>query len=249
MVTHAARIVLGCLLVAVVLGCGSHARPPGSDGTADYARSRVHRVVSGDTLYSIAWRYGMKVQTLAAINRLRAPYTIYPGQTLRLGGSRVRRSALPRSSSRSTTARKSAKPSKKATKSASRRARATASAKPPTQWRWPVSGRVTKGFGNGNDGMDYQLEQGQRVVAAAPGEVVYAGNGLGGYRHLLIIKHSGSYLSAYSLNVDGRVAEGDRIQGGALLASMGGTSRRSRLLHFEIRKDGEPVDPRRVIGK
>jgi lipoprotein NlpD len=95
--------------------------------------------------------------------------------------------------------------------------------------------------------MDFHLRVGQRVVAAAAGEVVYAGNGLGGYRHLVIIKHDRTYLSAYSVNVTGRVREGQRVKAGAILADISTVGRRAQMLHFEIRKDGEAINPKGVI--
>jgi lipoprotein NlpD len=77
--------------------------------------------------------------------------------------------------------------------------------------------------------------------------VVYAGNGLGGFRHLTIIKHNDTYLSAYSLNFAPSVAEGDSIKAGGLVADIQGRGRAAQTLHFEIRREGEPVSPRSVI--
>ncbi len=106
---------------------------------------------------------------------------------------------------------------------------------------------MTKRFGNGNKGMDFHLKVGQRVVAAAAGEVVYAGNGLGGYRYLVIIKHDPQYLSAYSLNVRGRVAEGQRVKAGTALADISSRGRQAQTLHFEIRRNGQAINPQWVI--
>jgi len=115
-------------------------------------------------------------------------------------------------------------------------------------WRWPTGGSVQKGFGNGNKGIDFKLTAGEPVVAAGAGEVVYAGNGLGGFRHLVIVKHDQRFLSAYSLNRPIVVKEGERVAAGGTIAaadaaSGGGT------LRFEIRRDGQPVDPAGVIGR
>jgi len=115
-------------------------------------------------------------------------------------------------------------------------------------WRWPTGGSVQKGFGNGNKGIDFKLNAGEPVVAAGAGEVVYAGNGLGGFRHLVIVKHDQRFLSAYSLNRPIVVKEGERVAAGGTIAaadaaSGGGT------LRFEIRRDGQPVDPAGVIGR
>ena len=87
------------------------------------------------------------------------------------------------------------------------------------------------------------------VRAAAAGEVVYAGNGLGGYVHLVIVKHNDHFLSAYSFNSVGGVREGKQVKAGENLARVVAAARDSRILHFEIRRDGRAVDPRTVIGR
>jgi len=221
-----ARLVVAGLVLLAVFGCSAPARPPVSDRGPDYTRRSTYTVSRGDTLYSIAWRYETTVAALARANRLRPPYTIYPGQTLRLSKATRRRATA------------AARPAP---------SRPSTPAGPPPKWRWPTAASVTKRFGNGNKGMDFQLNVGQRVVAAAAGEVVYAGNGLGGYRHLVIIKHDPHYLSAYSLNVQGRVVEGQRVKAGAILADISSRGRQAQTLHFEIRKDGEAINPQGVI--
>ena len=203
-------------MLVAVFGCAS----------SDYKRPSTYTVSRGDTLYSIAWRYRTTVSALARANRLRPPYTIYPGQTLR----------LTKATRRSATAAPRPAPAKPSTP-----------ARPPPKWRWPAAATVTKRFGNGNKGIDFHLKVGQRVVAAAAGEVVYAGNGLGGYRYLVIIKHDPQYLSAYSFNVPGRVAEGQRVKAGAILADISSGGRQAQTLHFEIRKNGEAINPLGVI--
>ena len=117
------------------------------------------------------------------------------------------------------------------------------------RWRWPVDGRPERGFGGGNNGFDYTVARGKGVGAAAPGVVVYSGPGLRGYKHLVIVEHGGGYLSAYSINAPPQVAEGGAVTAGARLAEMGGANAVARRLHFEIRRNGAPVDPRKVIGR
>jgi len=112
-------------------------------------------------------------------------------------------------------------------------------------WRWPTKGRVARGFESGasRKGILIAGEAGQPVRAAANGEVVYSGNGLIGYGELIIIKHSERMLSAYAHNRERLVGEGDTIQAGAVIARMGNNERDQQVLHFEIRRDGNPVDP------
>ena len=116
-------------------------------------------------------------------------------------------------------------------------------------WRWPVNTQPARGFGRGNNGLDYLLPNGHRVVAAAAGEVVYAGAGIGGYRYTIIVMHSDTYLSAYNINVEPAVAEGSRIASGGKICDIGSGSPTTRRLHFEIRRNGAPVDPAKVIGR
>lgn len=106
---------------------------------------------------------------------------------------------------------------------------------------------LVRDFGAGNKGRDYALEPPQIIRAAADGEVVYVGAGLGGYAHLIILRHAGSWLSAYSVNSSPSVAEGAVVKGGGKLADIVSKASRLNLLHFEIRKEGDPVDPSTVI--
>lgn len=115
-------------------------------------------------------------------------------------------------------------------------------------WRWPAKGTVQKAFGNGNKGIDFKLEPAQPVLAAGGGEVVYAGNGLGGFRHLVIVKHDQRFLSAYSLNRPISVQEGERLASGGIIAGADPGSA-AGTLRFEIRRDGQPVDPASIIGR
>ena len=116
-------------------------------------------------------------------------------------------------------------------------------------WRWPVNAQPARGFGRGNNGMDYVVASGQQVVAAAAGQVVYAGPGLGGYRHLIIVEHSDQYLSAYNVNVQPAVTEGSNIASGGKVCDIGSGDPATRRLHFEIRRNGTPVDPASIVGK
>ena len=113
-------------------------------------------------------------------------------------------------------------------------------------WRWPAKGTVTSGFRAGDagrQGVDIRGRSGDPVLAAADGEVVYSGNGLLGYGELIIVKHAGEYLSAYAYNRKRLVSEGERVRAGQPIAEMGRRGGALDALHFEIRRDGQPVDP------
>ncbi len=112
-------------------------------------------------------------------------------------------------------------------------------------WRWPANGPVTRRFqaGDTRKGIHIAGQAGQPVVAAAGGQVVYSGTGLIGYGELIIIKHSEVLLSAYGHNRNRLVREGDSVAAGRVIAEMGLDERGEPLLHFEIRRNGQPEDP------
>lgn len=202
------------------------------------------RVQRGDTLYRIAVNNGISPMDLALWNRISAPYTIYPGQTLQL---------YPGSgSARPTTA--SSRPATPASGSASRPAQPPAPVAPPAgvpansgfAWRWPADGQIVGRFVQGDaskQGIDIAGAAGQPVRAAADGVVVYSGSGLVGYGELIIVKHSETWLSAYGHNRKRLVNEGQTVKAGQQIAEMGRSGTSRDMLHFEIRYNGRPVDP------
>jgi lipoprotein NlpD len=206
----------------------------GCSGLYDY-QPQSYVVQSGDTLYKIAWRYGVDHRDLAAWNDLSNPDRIYVGQRLALyPGSRAAPAGSP-----------SSRPA------ASPPARTPLPAEPSPAWQWPVRGPLVQQFGsNGGSftGIGIGGSVGQEISAAAAGRVVYVGSGLVGYGQLVIIKHNETYLSAYGNNSRLLVAQGQDVARGQIIAEMGlGPERRPRL-HFEIRRNGDPMDPLRFLG-
>lgn len=217
----------------------------------------------GDSLYSIAFRYGWDWKELAALNGISAPYTILPGQRIHFARSRssrarsvVRRSA-PSSSKTSSSSNRTSSSSKVAVAPTSPTAKTVkptaarpepvaSSASSPSTWSWPAKGPLVGRFasnGSLNKGIDIGGQLGEPVSAASDGAVVYAGNGLRGYGELIIIKHSDLYVSAYGHNRKLLVREGQRVKAGQKIAEMGSTGTDRVKLHFEIRRQGKPVDP------
>lgn len=190
-----------------------------------------HTVRSGETLYSIAMQYNLDQRQLAGWNRLGSGTYIRAGQKLRL---------TPPSGY--TTA-----------KSKDGKAKPSASSVvdlPAPAWHWPTSGAVLLYFGESpktQSGIRIAGTEGQSVKATAAGEVVYAGTGLRSYGQLLILKHNETWLSAYGFNSKLLVTEGGRVQAGQVIAAMGRDSGGRALLHFEIRRNGQPVDPLRYL--
>ena len=229
--------------------------------------SQVYKVQAGDTLYSIGWRYGLDYRELAQTNGLQPPYTIYPGQKLRLAAPVAARAPTPGSASATPPktapkpARQTAPSATPATASRTRspaKAPATASrtapspAAPPVAsgaWQWPTSSPVTREFGGVSKGLDFSVAAGTPVRASAAGEVVYAGAGLGGFQHLVILKHDERHLSAYGLNQPIAVREGQKVNAQERIANIGSGAAAARTLHFEIRRDGKPVSPRTLLRK
>jgi len=114
------------------------------------------------------------------------------------------------------------------------------------RWRWPSDGKVIGAYVSGEptkQGVDIGGKAGDPVRAAADGEVVYSGNGLIGYGELIIVKHNANFLSAYGHNRSRLVKEGEKVKAGQAIAEMGASASARDELHFEIRKNGKPVNP------
>lgn len=244
------------------------ARPP-------QATSGQYKVQRGDTLYSIAFRFGWDWKALAARNNIPAPYTIRPGQLIRfdappVGGAPVvvQQSKPPVTTPPATRPPVQSLPPTKTPTSPPPTAQpqppvvaaggsATAGKVQPVQrsaqgWAWPANGMLIGKFssnGSLNKGIDIAGELGQPVLAAADGAVVYAGSGLRGYGELVIIKHSDAYVSAYGHNRRLLVREGQQVKVGQHIAEMGSTGADRVKLHFEIRRQGKPVDPLQYLPR
>ena len=117
-------------------------------------------------------------------------------------------------------------------------------------WMWPSNAKVSAPYSDaGNKGLDFAGKAGDPVLAAGDGKVVYAGSGLRGFGELVIVKHNATYLSAYAHNRKILVKEGQQVSRGQKIAEMGNTDSETVKLHFEIRKQGKPVDPAGYLPK
>lgn len=208
----------------------------------------VHRVQSGETLYAIAWRYNWDHEQLARANGIPAPYRIYPGQLISL-----EKKAPPKSTYSSTTSSSSNnnqtsryKKSSTNTKPVQEKVANQRHKKVDMSWSWPSNGPIIENFSLGkvvNKGVDIGGRLGEPVFAAADGMVVYSGTGLVGYGNLIIIKHNEVYLSAYAHNSRLLVKEGQKTKAGQKIAEIGSSGASRDKLHFEIRRNGKPVNP------
>ncbi len=211
-----------------------------------------HTVRPGETLYSIAWRYGRDFKELANANNIRSPYTIYPTQRLSLYLPKKR--SVSTSTTRQSLKVSTAKSSSTYQKKTNKKPKKTDSVLPggTVRWGWPSSGKVIQYYqttGNINKGIDISGKLGEPVRSAAQGRVVYAGGGLLGYGKLVIVKHSSTYLSAYAHNNKVLVKEGDSVKAGQKIAEIGSSGTNREKLHFEIRRNGKPVNPMQYLPK
>lgn len=117
------------------------------------------------------------------------------------------------------------------------------------QWLTPTQGKIVSPYSVATKGVDIEGREGQAIVAAAAGKVAYSGSGLKGYGNLIIIKHADNYLTAYSHNKVNLVKEGDIIKRGQKIAELGKTDSDRPILHFEIRKNGKPINPTSIFSK
>ena len=196
----------------------------------------THIVRTGETLFSIAWRYGKNPTDVARWNRLGDGSLIHAGQVLRLTPTAGSGAPVTGSGKPTTTPKQRPLP--------------TIPAQPAPAWSWPTNGRINVNFGakpGPGTGVLINGKVGQPIVAAASGRVVYAGGGLIGYGKLIILKHNDTYLSAYGYNASLLVKEGEQIIKGQRIATMGEGPERKPRLHFEIRRNGQPVNPRQHL--
>lgn len=215
---------------ALLVACGSAPAGPG-----------FYRVERGDTLYKIARDNRTSVSNIVRWNQMTNPDAIEVGQVLRV--------APPPGTTTAST------PSTTGTGSAGRTrpapsAPVESAVKPATSIAliWPAAGNVVRTFdGSKSKGIDIANSPGTPVLAAAPGVVVYAGNGLRGYGNLIILKHNADYLTAYAHNRALLVKEGQSVTQGQSIAEMGNSDSDRVALHFELRYGGRSIDPSRYL--
>lgn len=243
------------LLLTVFLGGCASSGAPVTDLYSLYSRNKPaaqpvtrgsYRVKAGDTLYSIAFRYGWNYQDLARANHIPKPYTIHPGQLLRFDRQLTSQTSAVTKSQPGRPA-----PPARQEKVNPRPATTPKLAAGQPLWQWPSSGKVLSHYGDDNAGKGILIGggKGSPVQAAAPGVVVYRGSGLSGYGNLLIIKHNDTWLSAYAHNDTMLVTEGETVKTGQNIATLGSTGTWQVQLYFEIRRDGTPVNPETLLPK
>ena len=255
------RILIACCTLALLAACGrSHvvresansrtsSRVPAGERPVRVSQPKYGATVvvqRGQNVYRIATENGLTALDLALWNDIPPPYTIHPGQRLRLypggQGGVASKPATP-------------VPSRPTTPAAPKPATPAPVAAPASSniaWRWPADGGVVGSYASGDptrQGVDIAGKSGQPVRAAADGVVVYSCSGLVGYGELVIVKHDDQWLSAYGHNRARLVNEGQLVKAGQQIAEMGRSGASRDMLHFEIRYNGKPVDPQRYLPR
>jgi len=233
----AALLILAACGKTQVYREGSARPGSASSGRSVAKPGKSVTVQRGDSLYKIGRSHGISALDLALWNGIEPPYTIHPGQRLRLYPSNTRNKGQASAARPPTTRPAQTTPTQPA---------AQPPARSPFKWRWPTEGQVVTRFNQDDatrQGVDIGGKSGQPVRASADGLVVYSGAGLVGYGELVIIKHDEQWLTAYGHNRSRLVSEGARVKAGDTIAEMGRTGAARDMLHFEIRYNGRPVDP------
>jgi len=230
--------------------------PAGADNAG---KPGYYTVKSGDTLIRIGLDHGQSSRDLARWNNLDNPNRLEIGQVLRVtppaaaaaaASSRpvAQANATPSALAQSAPAEKASAPMAPASASAPAASAAAPATDDDIAWIWPTNGPVLAGFDEvKNKGLDIGGAAGDPVVAAADGRVVYVGAGLRGYGNLIILKHNNTYLTAYAHNQTLLIKEDQTVRKGQKIAEMGSSDADRVKLHFEVRRQGKPVDPAKYL--
>ncbi len=258
---------LGVLGLIALAGCASKGQrapvvdltnPPASSASATPGS---YVVKSGDTLFKIARANNVDVDTIKRLNNLSDPNQIHVGQVLKLSGSggaqpqpitggKIPAKPLEPAEGGATGGEPAPAPATPATP-----APAPVETKPVTRaadagvinWGWPSTGQILQTFNANSKGIDIAGNPGDPVVAAADGKVMYSGNGVRGLGNLIIINHQNGFITAYAHNRALLVKTGQDVKRGAKIAELGQSDTNAPKLHFEIRRQGTPVDPMQYL--
>lgn len=235
-----------CLAVGLLVACADQQFASVRDISL-LAEDAQYKVQHGDTLYAIAWRFNKDAKTIAKVNNIPPPYIIHPGQFIYLNKAKPVKKNTARPSKPSSVTKKAPASGQSRKQSVSRKKQHKVAVNHnESRWLWPVKGKVTGKFstqGVVNKGIDISAPLGSPILSTQSGVVVYAGSKLKGYGKLIIVKHNPTYLSAYAHNQTILVKEGEQVKQGQKIATLGMTGTQSPKLHFEIRKNGKPVNP------
>jgi lipoprotein NlpD len=253
----ASRAVAAAPAASAPLVFGTAIVPEGTKplpGAENAGKPGYYTVKQGDTMIRIGLETGQNWKDLVKWNNLDNPNVVEVGQVLRVvppGADAGVAAVKPIVTAKIESRPLDAKPSSTAAGGTPSPTPAPAASRDPdddVNWMWPAAGPVTAPFDEGKSkGLGISGKAGDPVLAAADGRVVYAGSGLRGYGNLVILKHNNTYLTAYAHNQTLLVKEDQAVRRGQKIAEMGSTDSDRVQLHFEIRKQGKPVDPAKLL--
>ncbi|HEY9320037.1 lipoprotein NlpD [Achromobacter deleyi] len=258
--------VAGALSLAILAGCASKGtRAPVVDMTggqpAPSAQPGGSYVVKpGDTLYKIARANNVDIESVKRWNNLSDPNQISVGQVLKMsggssGGTQTAPVASAKPQPRPLDQPEAPVASLPPPDSSATPAPAPVEVKPSPRaadaavinWAWPANGAIVQTFNASSKGIDISGALGDPITAAADGLVKYSGNGVRGLGNLIIVEHQNGFITAYAHNRALLVKTGQNVKRGAKIAELGQTDTTSPRLHFEIRRQGTPVDPMQYL--
>ena len=233
-------------------------------GAENAGKPGYYTIKPGDTIIRIGLETGQNWKDLVKWNNLDNPNIVEVGQVLRVvppgaeASAAARPVAAPRVETRPLDAKPATGPASATPATPGGVAVAPVAAQPAVaaareadddvNWLWPAAGAVVAPFEEGKTkGLMFAGKAGDPVLAAAEGKVVYAGSGLRGYGNLVILKHNNTYLTAYAHNQALLVKEDQSVKRGQKIAEMGSTDASRVQLHFEIRRQGKPIDPAKLL--
>ena len=235
---------IGLCALALLSGCANNTgtRAPVTDLSGSSTSAvRTYVIKPGDTISKIARANGVDEASILRLNKLVNPNRLIVGQTLKLseGQEAVATNTRPATTS---------KPQERALEPANSDAPANPVTTPASDaglisCGWPAKGKVIQGFTQTTKGIDIAGNAGDAIEAAANGKVMYSGNGVRGLGNLIIVNHDNGFITAYAHNRTLLVKAGQDVKKGAKIAEMGQTDAASVRLHFEVRRQGTPVDP------
>lgn len=259
--------LLSVMIILILASCSARKYPapvvevqgsiPLSKKIKNSIKATEYIVDKGETLYSIAWRSGLDVRSIAKLNRLKSPYKIFPGQKVILV-KKIAQTTTNKRWSENKYNREKKVVKKPVAQNKKQAYGINVVKKTPEvgqkirQWRWPTNGKVISNFSSGqpaSKGINIAGKRGQPILSAADGKVVYVGDALSGYGKLIIVKHNEDYLSAYAHNDRILVKEQQIVKAGDAIAKMGSTDAERVMLHFEVRFRGKSVNPMKYLGK